>query len=74
MKHIRFIVLESTKNESLPRRRKAAAPGAVEYHAKSHIILARQQTMRPLRGPGKPLELRYEAEPCVYEVHRQLTT
>jgi hypothetical protein len=75
MEHTRFIGLDIHKERISIAVAESGRSGAVEYLGEiSNDPVAIGKLCDRLRRPGKMLAFCYEAGPCGYGVHRQLTS
>ena len=75
MEHTRFIGLDIHKERISVAVAESGRSGAVEYLGEiANDPGAISKLCDRLRRPGKPLAFCYEAGPCGYGVHRQLTS
>ena len=75
MEHTRFVGLDIHKERISIAVEESGRSGAVEYLGESaNEPGAISKLCDRLRRPGKPLAFCYEAGPCGYVVHRQLTS
>src|SRR2546430_2294132 len=74
MEHTRFIGLDNHKERISVAVAESGRSGAVEYLGEiANELGAISKLCDRLRRPGKPLAFCYEAGPCGYGIHRQLT-
>ena len=74
MEHTRFIGLDIHKERISVAVAESGRSGAVEYLGEiANEPGAISKLCDRLRRPGKPLAFCYEAGPCGYGIHRQLT-
>ena len=75
MEHTRFVGLDIHKERISIALAESGRSGAVEYLGEiANDPGAISKLCDRLGGPGKPLAFCYEAGPCGYGVHRQLTS
>ena len=75
MEHTRFIGLDIHKERISVAVAESGRSGAVEYLGEiANEPGAVSKLCGRLRRPGRPLAFCYEAGPCGYGVHRQLTS